>query len=107
MATKGAPQDPVAELDRWFSNRCDGTWEHHWGVSIQTTDNPGWLLTFKSLPIDRKCIPSAISKLLRDYGAEVVVTDTVVRVFCRSLRGCLDAAAELLLLETNQRNSGK
>ena len=107
MATKGTPQDPIAELDRWFSNQCDGTWEHRYGVRIQTTDNPGWLLTFNSLPIDRKSVPLAISKLLRDYGAEVVVIDTVVKVFCRSLRGCLDAAAELLPPETNQRNSGK
>ena len=34
--------DLLARLSRWFAAHCDGEWEHHHGVSIQTTDNPGW-----------------------------------------------------------------
>jgi hypothetical protein len=26
----------------WYAERCDGEWEHHYGVSISTIDNPGW-----------------------------------------------------------------
>ena len=28
----------------WYTSHCDGDWEHHKGFSIQTLDNPGWLL---------------------------------------------------------------
>jgi hypothetical protein len=32
-------------LQNWYSNHCDGDWEHSDGVSITTLDNPGWALT--------------------------------------------------------------
>lgn len=28
----------------WYSDHCDGDWEHQSGVSIYTVDNPGWRL---------------------------------------------------------------
>jgi hypothetical protein len=33
---------PLARLAAWYAAQCDGTWEHRYGVSIQSTDNPGW-----------------------------------------------------------------
>ncbi len=27
---------------RWYSENCDGDWEHQYGVSVTTMDNPGW-----------------------------------------------------------------
>jgi hypothetical protein len=38
----------MGELDRlqaWYLAQCDGDWEHGFGVSIQTLDNPGWQVT--------------------------------------------------------------
>lgn len=32
-------------LQRWYSANCDGHWEHKYGVSIGTLDNPGWQVT--------------------------------------------------------------
>ena len=29
-------------LQRWYSNECNGDWEHMYGVTISTLDNPGW-----------------------------------------------------------------
>ena len=29
-------------LQRWYTIHCDGDWEHEYGVSISTLDNPGW-----------------------------------------------------------------
>ena len=26
----------------WYSSQCNGEWEHSWGLSIGTLDNPGW-----------------------------------------------------------------
>lgn len=32
----------LERVQRWYSARCDGDWEHTWGVTIETLDNPGW-----------------------------------------------------------------
>ena len=31
-------------LQNWYAAQCDGDWEHHYGITIQTLDNPGWLV---------------------------------------------------------------
>ena len=32
----------IHRLQAWFAQNCDGRWEHTFGVSIQSCDNPGW-----------------------------------------------------------------
>lgn len=32
----------IQRLQAWFDQNCDGDWEHDFGVSIQSCDNPGW-----------------------------------------------------------------
>ena len=34
--------ETLARLMAWFVEQCDGDWEHKYGVSIQSCDNPGW-----------------------------------------------------------------
>ena len=29
-------------VENWYSNQCDGEWEHAYGITISTIDNPGW-----------------------------------------------------------------
>jgi hypothetical protein len=29
-------------LQNWYLNRTNGDWEHQYGVTIETLDNPGW-----------------------------------------------------------------
>ncbi|WP_328914916.1 MULTISPECIES: immunity 53 family protein [unclassified Streptomyces] len=29
-------------LQNWYTQQCDGDWEHERGVKIATLDNPGW-----------------------------------------------------------------
>jgi hypothetical protein len=29
-------------LQNWYTAQCDGAWEHHYGITIGTLDNPGW-----------------------------------------------------------------
>ena len=29
-------------ISDWFTNECDGDWEHENQIKIQTLDNPGW-----------------------------------------------------------------
>jgi hypothetical protein len=37
-----AAPDDLAWLTRWYAARCDGEWEHRYGVTIESLDNPGW-----------------------------------------------------------------
>jgi hypothetical protein len=32
----------LTALAAWYAAQCNGDWEHRYGVSIQSTDNPGW-----------------------------------------------------------------
>ena len=32
----------VDRLSAWYAGECNGDWEHRCGVSIESTDNPGW-----------------------------------------------------------------
>ncbi len=34
----------LSQLQEWYLSQCDGDWEHGYGVSITTLDNPGWSL---------------------------------------------------------------
>jgi hypothetical protein len=29
-------------IQAWYRSQCDGDWEHSFGLSINTLDNPGW-----------------------------------------------------------------
>ena len=29
-------------LEEWYVSNCDGDWEHTFGITINTIDNPGW-----------------------------------------------------------------
>ena len=28
----------------WYQAQCDGEWEHDYGITIQSLDNPGWVV---------------------------------------------------------------
>jgi Immunity protein 53 len=39
-------------LQDWYARHCDGVWEHSWGVSIDTLDNPGWKVAIDLIGTD-------------------------------------------------------
>lgn len=34
----------IAWISNWFSNQCDGDWEHENQIKIYTVSNPGWFV---------------------------------------------------------------
>lgn len=36
--------DPLTGLKDWYAAQCDGAWEHAYGITLSTVDNPGWVL---------------------------------------------------------------
>jgi len=35
----------LTELQTWYRAQCDGEWEHDRGITIKSTDDPGWWVT--------------------------------------------------------------
>ena len=35
-------QTILNDIQNWYAAQCDGDWEHSFGVTIGTLDNPGW-----------------------------------------------------------------
>lgn len=31
-------------INHWYISKCDGIWEHEYGFTLKTIDNPGWWL---------------------------------------------------------------
>lgn len=94
----------IHKIDNWFQTRCNGEWKHRFGVKIESTDNPGWLLTFKEINVMQDGLASVIGDLLRNYGAQVATDGTMVRVFAASLNACLTAAA--VVIDVCERRGG-
>lgn len=49
--------DPTLSwLQDWYLNQCDDAWEHSYGVTINTLDNPGWSLkiTIQDTPLENR-----------------------------------------------------
>ena len=88
--------DDIHVLDEWYQRKCNGEWEHRWGFTITTCDNPGWWAKFDDLPLNQKATPELLNSLLDEHGADVTVEGQEVRVFARSLRICLSVAAKLI-----------
>ena len=54
-------QEPCTGLllpEKWFTARCDGEWEQHYGVRIDSLDNPGWTLEIdlEGTPAQSRCL---------------------------------------------------
>ena len=32
----------LSDLTLWYTAQCNGEWEHRHGISVESTDNPGW-----------------------------------------------------------------
>ena len=37
--------DMIESIEDWYSSVCNGDWEHTFGISIATIDNPGWMVS--------------------------------------------------------------
>lgn len=64
-------------LQNWYKNQCDGDWEHQYGVTIDTIDNPGW-----SVVIDlegTELINKKFDNIQYDFGASNWIICQVVK----------------------------
>jgi hypothetical protein len=60
-------------LAGWYAAQCDGNWEQHAGVSIQSIDNPGWWV---KIPLDGTDLaPRALDAMLDRVGTPPAVIE--------------------------------
>lgn len=69
--SEGVAMD-ISELENWLKKRCDGDWEHQGGISIESTDNPGWYIQIDFDDLDP---PEAIA--IEKYNVYRTDTDFV------------------------------
>ena len=34
----------LCAIEQYYKENCDGIWEHSYGFTIESCDNPGWLI---------------------------------------------------------------
>ncbi len=49
--------DLLQALQDWFAQHCDGDWEQECGLTIETLDNPGWLVTISLIDTELESRP--------------------------------------------------
>jgi len=42
----------INRLQFWYASHCDGEWEHHHGINIDTLDNTGWSVSIDIPPVE-------------------------------------------------------
>ncbi len=40
------------DIIEWYQSHCDDSWEHQYGVRLETLDNPGWQMTVDLIHTD-------------------------------------------------------
>ncbi len=55
-------------LQEWYLAQCDGDWEHSFGVTIDTLDNPGWTLSVDLTDTDLESEP--FEEMTENYEGE-------------------------------------
>ena len=48
--------DTLHNFQLWYRNQCDGSWEHQYGASINTLDNPGWVVMVDLMGTDLQAV---------------------------------------------------
>ena len=48
--------DTIQKLQLWYKDQCNGLWEHQYGLSIDTLDNPGWVVLIDLVGTDLQTV---------------------------------------------------
>lgn len=74
----------INRLADWYADQCDGDWEHEFGVTIETLDNPGWLIKVDLSDTDAE--GTTLEPKLSEFGEgawiHVAADGSVLRVAC-------------------------
>lgn len=71
----------LSRLEAWFSSECNGDWEHTYGITLETVDNPGWMLTvqIRDTPLSGRPFTTVSERASDSDWLHCAVTDGVFR----------------------------
>ncbi len=73
-------------LCTWYVSQCNGTWEHQHGITIETTDNPGWWVKI-SVPNILDKVQILDEKAESDpFAKKIYLADGVLNGFCGAMQ---------------------
>ena len=93
--TKAQELTSLEVIEDWFSSKCDGDWEHQFGFTLESTDNPGWLVTLDMSSV----VPESVQGWREGFGDKVEVSrsEGKTRIWSESLILCVQAATVLII----------
>lgn len=64
----------LQNIQNWYASQCNGKWEHQNGISILSTDNPGWWvkIDIKETPLRSR----SFTRVSRNIGSDGHPSDT-------------------------------
>ncbi len=88
-------EEAIEYLENWVARRTDGDWEQMNGITIENTDNPGWLITIRSrgeIPRNEEEIGTDLTK----GSIQGKVTEDSMMLYSHRLKTLLLRAVEIL-----------
>jgi Immunity protein 53 len=57
--------EPFEFVQNWYRAQCNGFWEHAYGITIETLDNPGWMVTIDlaETPLEKRIMEPVRNEL--------------------------------------------
>ena len=74
----------ITRLQDWYSSACNGDWEHTYGITVNTIDNPGWSLRIElvdTLLYEKKFAPIKIQRVDKDDWVSCSIKDGIFEGF--------------------------
>lgn len=106
--------DCIKLLDDFYQRHCNDEWEHFYGVTIQTCDNPGWWVTVTDPDLYKILISFSYDPVIKKISDEwdVIITykneheskNHPINVFGSSLEKVLNSTA-ILISHIDKSNS--
>jgi hypothetical protein len=97
-------QDAVSAIDNWYLLQCTGSWEHKYGMTIETTDNPGWWLEM-DVVFDEMKLEKTFLFMRNCWNVEVEYNEGNLSIFAQSLSDLLCSAGYLCSALLSVENS--
>ena len=69
----------ITRLVAWYASQCNGDWEHTYGLTIETLDNPGWAVKVEL--VDTPLYELPFSPLVRGGDTEWIHCEVKDGVF--------------------------
>jgi Immunity protein 53 len=87
---------PLDIIDSCFKKMVNGEWEHHHGITIETTDNPGWIFKIDLHPELTKKSIMMYDLLKKSADIEGTIKDNCLFLYSNNLSLLVERASFII-----------